>query len=83
MHGSAMTHLTLDMLKQLPVDEPSLDEQRRMADFLDAETARIDALAKSRRSQISFLENLNSPASASICPQVTLVAPSTLTSTCS
>lgn len=58
MHGSAMTHLTLDMLKQLPVDEPSLDEQRRMADFLDAETARIDALAKSRRSQISVLGEL-------------------------
>jgi type I restriction enzyme S subunit len=44
MHGSAMTHLTLDMLKQLPVDEPSLDEQRRIAGFLDAETARIDRL---------------------------------------
>jgi type I restriction enzyme S subunit len=39
-----MTHLTLDMLKQLPVDEPSLDEQRRIAGFLDAETARIDRL---------------------------------------
>jgi type I restriction enzyme, S subunit len=37
---------------------PPLDEQRRIADFLDAETARIDALATSRRSQISVLEEL-------------------------
>ena len=44
MHGSAMTHLTLDMLKAMRVDFPPLEEQRRIADFLDAETARIDGL---------------------------------------
>jgi type I restriction enzyme S subunit len=55
MHGSAMTHLTLDMLKQLQVDVPSLEEQRRIADFLDAETARIDLLVEARRLQMARL----------------------------
>lgn len=55
MHGSAMTHLTHDMLKQLRVLVPDLDEQRRIADFLDAETARIDQLAKLRASQTEAL----------------------------
>jgi type I restriction enzyme S subunit len=39
-----MTHLTHDMLKLLKVNVPSPDEQRRIADFLDAKTARIDQL---------------------------------------
>lgn len=50
-----MTHLTHDMLKQLRVLVPDLDEQRRIADFLDAETARIDQLAKLRASQTEAL----------------------------
>jgi type I restriction enzyme S subunit len=41
---------------QLPC--PSVDEQRRIADFLDAETARIDALAASRSAQIAILDEL-------------------------
>lgn len=35
-----------------------LNEQRRIADFLDAETAQIDALTASRRAQISVLKEL-------------------------
>jgi type I restriction enzyme S subunit len=58
MHGSAMTHLTLDMLKQLKIDAPLLDEQRRIADFLDAETARIDQLIAARRRQVARLGEL-------------------------
>ncbi len=34
-----------DFLRDWVIDLPSFDEQRRIADFLDAETARIDALA--------------------------------------
>jgi type I restriction enzyme, S subunit len=34
---------------------PSLDEQRRIADFLDAETARIDGLASARRTMRDLL----------------------------
>ncbi|MFG1841830.1 restriction endonuclease subunit S [Micromonospora sp. NPDC049175] len=41
MHGSAMTHLTSNMLRDVKVDVPSLDEQRRIADFLDDEMDHI------------------------------------------
>ena len=34
-----------DMLRTLPLLRPPLDEQRRIADFLDTETAQIDRLA--------------------------------------
>lgn len=44
MHGSAMTHLTTDMLRAMRVDVPTLMEQQRIAGFLDAEVARIDQL---------------------------------------
>lgn len=37
---------------------PSLSEQRRIANFLDAETARIDALAASRIAQVTVLDEL-------------------------
>jgi type I restriction enzyme, S subunit len=40
------------------VDIPPLGDQRRIADFLDAETARIDALIGKRNSQVSALEEL-------------------------
>lgn len=39
----------------MPVLVPPVDEQRRIADFLDAETARIDRLAELRKSQIASL----------------------------
>ncbi|MFD9512299.1 restriction endonuclease subunit S [Streptomyces mirabilis] len=40
-----------DGLRVLPVRLPPLEEQRRIADFLDAETARIEGLAALRREQ--------------------------------
>ncbi|MEU2346005.1 type I restriction enzyme S subunit [Streptomyces avidinii] len=40
-----------DFLRDLPVRLPPLVEQRRIADFLDAETARIDALVDATKSQ--------------------------------
>jgi hypothetical protein len=58
MHGSAMTHLTLDMLKQLTVEEPQLNLQRRIAEFLDAETAQIDRLLAARERQLTALDAL-------------------------
>jgi len=58
MHGSAMTHLTLDMLKAMRVDVPRVDEQRRIAYLLDAETVRIDGLRANRLAQISVLDEL-------------------------
>lgn len=42
----------------ITVDIPGLADQRRIADFLDAETARIDGLRISRLKQISLLDEL-------------------------
>ncbi|WP_449061946.1 restriction endonuclease subunit S [Planomonospora algeriensis] len=45
-----------DFLRNLPVRLPALEEQRRIADFLDAETARIDRLSLRRANQRSVLD---------------------------
>jgi type I restriction enzyme, S subunit len=45
-------------LGDIPVDFPSLDEQRRIADFLNAETVRIDTLIAARRAQSAKLGEL-------------------------
>jgi type I restriction enzyme, S subunit len=44
-----------DLLRNWTVDLPPLDEQRRIADFLDAETARIDELVRLRNLQVDRL----------------------------
>jgi type I restriction enzyme S subunit len=43
-------------LGDIPVDLPSLDEQRRIADFLDAETAQINHLAELQQKARTSLE---------------------------
>ncbi|MCA1601319.1 MAG: restriction endonuclease subunit S [Acidobacteria bacterium] len=43
-------------LGDIEIALPSLDEQRRIADFLDAETARIDALTEARSRALSLLD---------------------------
>jgi len=55
MHGSAMTHVTRDMLRLVTVTVPPIKTQRRTADFLDAETARIDALIVRKRRMVELL----------------------------
>jgi len=51
------THKTIYMpdLEGLRIPVPPLDEQRRIADFLDTETARLDALASLRERQRTLL----------------------------
>jgi type I restriction enzyme, S subunit len=56
--GTTYRAVTAEDVEQLPFPQISLDEQRRIAGFLDAETARIDALTASRCAQISVLEEL-------------------------
>jgi type I restriction enzyme, S subunit len=51
-------HLFQWDIKRLPLALPSLDEQRRIADFLDAETTLIDALKERRLAQTSTLNEL-------------------------
>ncbi|MEU8503968.1 restriction endonuclease subunit S [Streptomyces brevispora] len=52
--GTTRDKLTQDDLKQIEVPCPPLREQRRIADFLDAETTRIDHLLKLRSRQIDL-----------------------------
>ena len=48
--------LTEDQLGAIPVIVPPMDEQKRIADFLDAKCAEIDALATDIQAQIDTLE---------------------------
>ncbi|MEU7400929.1 restriction endonuclease subunit S [Streptomyces sp. NPDC044948] len=54
--ATGSTHKTIYMpdIEQLRVPLPPLDEQRRIADFLDAETARIDRLRELHERQQSL-----------------------------
>jgi type I restriction enzyme S subunit len=45
-----------DDLKALPVPKPPLEEQRAIADYLDAETTRIDALITKKRRMTHLLD---------------------------
>jgi type I restriction enzyme S subunit len=56
--GMDILHLFQRDIKKLPIDLPPINEQRRIADFLDAETARIDAIMASRRAQVAILDEL-------------------------
>lgn len=48
-------HLFQWDIKRLPIPLPPLEEQRRIADFLDAETALVDALVQSRVRQLELV----------------------------
>lgn len=48
--------LNRDRLGEAPVPLPPLSEQRRIADFLDSETARIDRLVSAREKQADVLD---------------------------
>lgn len=49
--------LSRDRLAGAPIPVPHFEEQRRIADFLDAETARIDAILDARKAQLSTLDS--------------------------
>lgn len=54
--GSTRARINLEVARDIQLPVPSLEEQRRIADFLDAETARIDGLVGTRRHQLSLLD---------------------------
>ena len=54
--GMGVPHLFQWDIKRLPLNLPPLDEQRRIADFLDAETAKINQLASLRAEQSAWFE---------------------------
>lgn len=54
--GANIYHLSAERVRALPCNAPPAAEQRRIAHFLDAETARIDKLIASRQKQVSTLK---------------------------
>ncbi len=65
--GVSYPAINASEIGNLPVRVPSLEEQRRIADFLDAETARIDKLV---RTQGQVLASLAERKAASVVQQV-------------
>lgn len=53
--GMDVLHLFQRDIKKFPIPLPPLEEQRRIADFLDAETARVDQLVTLRHKLVSLL----------------------------
>ncbi|MFE7972532.1 restriction endonuclease subunit S [Streptomyces shenzhenensis] len=56
--AAGSTHKTIYMpdVEQLRVPLPSLEEQRRIVDFLDAETARMDQIYNLRERQVNMID---------------------------
>lgn len=53
--GANIHHVSAQRVRALSIRVPPIEEQRRIADFLDAETARIAGLEDARRQQVSLL----------------------------
>ncbi|MBF6163340.1 restriction endonuclease subunit S [Streptomyces gardneri] len=53
--GSTFMELPSDGLASLPLSIPPIDEQRRIADFLDAETSKVDLLVEASARQSDLL----------------------------
>jgi restriction endonuclease S subunit len=66
MHGSAMTHITRDMLKALTVACPVIATQRAIADYLDDETARIDSLIAAKQKMVALLDERRESSAAAL-----------------
>lgn len=56
MHGSAMTHVTRDMLRIVRVSVPARSTQERVAHFLDAETDGLDRLVAQESQMLELLD---------------------------
>ncbi|MFF9092218.1 restriction endonuclease subunit S [Streptomyces sp. NPDC014802] len=54
--GGALPYVNEGQVRDLRIPFPSVEQQRRIADFLDAETTRIDRLTQLRRTQVATLE---------------------------
>jgi type I restriction enzyme S subunit len=56
--GAIILHLSAEELRRLPVPDIDVAEQRRIADFLDDQVARIDNVIAARRAQVRLNEDL-------------------------
>ncbi|MFB6875120.1 restriction endonuclease subunit S [Streptomyces sp. NPDC056323] len=57
-NGMDVLHLFQRDIKKIPLPLPPIEEQHRIVEFLDAETARIDRLSQARESQSTLLRLL-------------------------
>ncbi|MFD0782662.1 hypothetical protein ACFQZ8_01795 [Micromonospora azadirachtae] len=55
--GANIYHLSAERVRELRVGIPSLDEQRRIANFLDTELGKVDALVAKKDKLLSRLED--------------------------
>jgi type I restriction enzyme S subunit len=55
---TGLQNLSAATIGDLRIPTPDISEQRRIADFLDVETARIDLLIYNRKKQMSLLDEL-------------------------
>ncbi|MFB7605348.1 restriction endonuclease subunit S [Streptomyces gardneri] len=53
--GVSYPAINASEIGNLPISLPPLEQQRRIADFLDSETARIDTLVRARKAQQALL----------------------------
>lgn len=56
IHGSALKRMTISKIDSLLITIPSLDEQQKIANFLDHETAKIDTLIEKQQQLIKLLK---------------------------
>lgn len=50
--GANIYHISAERVRALPIEVPSMEEQRRIADFLDTQTARIDRMTDLQRAAL-------------------------------
>lgn len=53
--GTTRTRINLDVVREVELPVPSVEDQRRIADFLDTETARIDRMTASSERAVQLL----------------------------
>lgn len=70
--GFTVVHISGGRLKTLPVPLPPLDEQRAIADYLDHETARIDALVAKQEQLIRLIRERRRATTEAAISQVEL-----------
>ena len=56
LNGMGVPHLTQEILKKANIILPPLEEQHRIADYLDSKCSEIDALLQNYDEQITVLE---------------------------
>lgn len=68
--STGLQNLSGSLIREIEVPVPSVGEQRRVADFLDAETARIDGLQSVRERQLATLDELVASRISALVPSV-------------